>query len=196
MTTSSFISQGTSHSIRFQIRKRRLCTLIRNYGDSEEIDLTTKGGRISARVEYREDLQSFLGILNSDGKWNGRFIKQLRKEKIVIIITRGKISRQRMSQVAKLLQGDSDILLEGGKRRKSKTEGSQFQIKLILSSKLEVSGVVKHRSSRHYTSIELSPSGRWNAKGWVRLTGGRFLFSADMGKCQTSFEGTPRFIPK
>jgi len=196
LTTSSFISQGTSHSIRFQIKKRRLYTFIRNFGDRGEIDLTTKGGRISARVEYRGDLQSFLGILNPDGKWNGKLAKQVDKEKITLFMRRGKISHQRMIQASKILHDSSGVLLEGGKRRKPKTEESQFQIKLILSSKLEVSGVVKHRSIRHYTRIELSPSGRWNAKGWVGLTGGRFLFSAEIGKCETSFEGTPRFVPK
>jgi hypothetical protein len=47
-----------------------------------------------------------------------------------------------------------------------------------------------------YTRIELISGGRWNAKGWAKLTGGRFLFSAEAGKCQTRFEGTPRFVPK
>jgi hypothetical protein len=149
----SFMSQGTSHSIKFQIRKRRLCTFIRNFGDDGEVNLTIKGGKISARVEYLGSLQSFLGILGADGKWNGRLGRQVRKEKITLFIRRGKISRRRMSQVSKFLQGDSNILLERGKRRKSKTADSQFEIKLMLSPKLEVSGFIKHKSGRHYTSV-------------------------------------------
>jgi len=189
-------SEATCNSIKFQIRKRRLCTFIRNFGDDGKISLGIKGGKISARVEYLGRSQSFLGILNPDGKWNGKLTKQLRKEKITLSIRRGKISRRRMSQVSKLLQGDSNILLKRGKRRKSETGGPKFEIKLKLSPKLEVSGFVKHRSGRHYTTIELSPGGRWNTQGWVKLTGGRFLFSAEIGKCQTRFEGTPRFVPK
>ena len=199
MPAFSFMSQGTSYSIRFQMRKRRLCTFIRNFGDDGEVNLTIKGGKISARVEYLGNLRSFLGILGSDGKWNGKLIKQLRKEKITLFIRRGKISRRRMSQVSKILQGGSDILLDGGKSkgsRKSKREDSQFQIKFTLSPKLEVSGFIKHKSGKHYTRIQLIPGGRWNAKGWVKLTGGRFLFSAEIGKCQTHFEGTPRFLSR
>jgi hypothetical protein len=188
------MSEGTSHSIRFQIRKRRLYTFIRNFGDGGEIDLTIKERRISAKVEYLGNLEAFWGILNSDGKWNGKVVKQINKEKIALLMRGGKISHQRMSRASKFLEDDSGNLLEGGKRRKSKTEDSQFRIKLTLSAKLEVSGVVKHRSNRHHTRIELSPGGRWNAKGWIRLTGGRFLFSTEMGKCQTSFEGTPLFV--
>jgi hypothetical protein len=196
LTTSSFLSEGTSHSIRFQITKRRLYTFIRNFGDRGEIDLTIKGGNISGRVEYLGNLEAFWGILNPDGKWNGKLVKQIGKEKITLFIRKGKISHQRMSQVSKILHGGSEIILEGSKRRKSKTKDSQFQIKLTLSPNLEVSGFVKHRSGMHYTRIELQPSGRWNAKGWVGLTGGRFLFSAEIGRCETSFEGTPRFVPK
>jgi hypothetical protein len=188
--------QDTSHSIKFQIRKRRLCTLIRNFGNAGEINLMIKGGKISARVEYVENLQSFSGILDTDGKWNGKLIKQLRKEKIVLFIRRSKISQGRMSEVSKALPGGSDILFEGGKRRKSKREDSQFKIRLTLSPKHEVSGIISHKSTRHYTSIELAPAGRWNAKGWIKLTGGRFLFSAELGKCKTGFEGTPRFVPR
>ncbi len=193
---SSFTSQGTSHSIKFQIKKLRLSIFIRNFGNDGEIDQTIKGGKISARVEYLGRLQSFLGILNPDGKWNGKLVRQLNKEKATILIRRGKIGHQRVSQASKFLHDDSGILLEDGKRKKSKTKDSQFQIKLTLSPKLEVSGLVRHRSGRHYTRIELSPGGRWNAKGWVGLTGGRFLFSAEIGKCETSFEGTPRFVAK
>lgn len=196
MTISFFTSQGTSHSIRFQIKKLRLSTFIRNFGNDGEIDLTIKGGKISARVEYQGGLQCFLGILNPDGKWNGKVVKQVDKEKIVVFIRRGKISHQRMSRASKILHCHSGILLEGVKGRKPKTKDSQFQIRLTLSPKLEVSGLVKHRSGRHYTRIGLGKGGRWNAKGWVRLTDGRFLFSAEMGRCQTSFEGTPRFVPK
>lgn len=194
MTTSCFINLGTSHSIRFLIMKRRLCTFIKNFGDSGEIDLTIQGGRISARVEYLGSLHSFCGILNSDGKWNGKVVKQVDREKIPLFIRRGKISHQRMSQASKFLHDDSGILLEGSKRKKAKPEESQFQIRLTLSPKLEIYGFVKHRSSRHYTRIELGKGGRWNAKGWVTLTGGRFLFSAEAGKCQSFFEGTPRFV--
>lgn len=189
-------SEATCHSIKFQIRKRRLCTFIRNFGDDGAISLTIKGRKISARVEYLGRSQSFLGILNPDGKWNGKLTKQLRKEKITLFIRRGTISRRRMSQVSKFLQGDSSILLERDKRRKSKTADSQFEIKLMLSPKLEVSGFIEHKSGGHSTRIELSPGGRWSAKGWVKLTGGRFLFSGEIGKCQTRFEGTPRLVPK
>jgi len=196
LTTSSFLSEGTSHSIRFQITKRRLYTFIRNFGDRGEIDLTIKGGNISGRVEYLGNLEAFWGILNPDGNGNGKLVRQLKKEKVTLLIRRGKIGHQRVSQASKFLHDDSGILLEDGKRKKSKTKDSQFQIKLTLSPKLEVSGLVRHRSGRHYTRIELSPGGRWNAKGWVGLTGGRFLFSAEIGKCQTSFEGTPLFVPK
>lgn len=189
-------SEATCNSIKFQIRERRLCTFIRNFGDHGEISLMIKGGKISARVEYSGRSQSFLGILNPDGKWNGRLTKQLRKEKITLFIRRGKISRKRISQVPKLLQGDSNILLERVSRKKSIRGDSQFKIKLTLSPKSEVAGLIEHKSGRHSTRIELSPGGRWNAKGWVKLTGGRFLFSAEIGKCQTCFEGTPRFVPK
>ena len=189
-------SEATCNSIKFQIRKRRLCTFIRNFGDDGAISLTIKGRKISARVEYLGRSQSFLGILNPDGKWNGKLTKQLRKEKITLFIRRGTISRRRMSQVSKLLQGDSNILLERVKRKKSKRGDSQFEIKLMLSPKLEVSGFIEHKSGRHHTRIELISGGRWNAKGWVKLTGGRFLFSREIGKCQTCFEGTPRFVPK
>jgi len=189
-------SEATCHSIKFQIRKRRLYTFIRNFGDDGEVSLTIKGGKISARVEYLGSSQSFLGILNPDGKWNGKLMKQLKKGKITVSIRRGKISRQRMDQVSKFLRGDSDILLESGRRGKSKRGDSQFKIKLILSAKLEVSGFIRHKSGTHYTRIELSPDGRWDAKGWVKLTAGRFLFSAKTGKCQTHFQGTPRFVPK
>jgi hypothetical protein len=188
-------SEATGHSIKFQIRKRRLSTFIRNFGDDGEVNLTVQGGRISGRVEYFGGLQSFSGILNPDGNWNGKFVRQLKKEKVTLLVRRGKIGHQRVSQASKFLHDDSGVLLEDGKRKKSKTKDSQFQIKLTLSPKLEVSGLVRHRSGRHYTRIELNPGGRWNAKGWVRLTGGRFLFSAERGKCQTSFEGTPRFAP-
>lgn len=142
------------------------------------------------------NLQSFSGILDTDGKWNGKLVKQLRKEKMALFIRRGKIGRGRMSKVSKVLQGGSDILFEGGKRRKSKREDAQFQIKLRVSPKLEVCGFIKHKSGRHYTNIELRPGGRWNVQGWVKLTGGRFLFSAEAGKCQSYFEGMPRFGPK
>jgi hypothetical protein len=196
LTKFSFMSEGTSHSIRFQIRERRLYTFIRNFGEGGEIDLTIKGRKISARVEYLGNLEAFWGILNPDGKWNGKLVKQIGKEKITLFIRKGKISHQRMSQASKFLHDDSGILLEGGKRRKSKTKDSQFQIKLTLSPKLEVSGLVKHRSGRHYTRIELGKDRRWNAKGWARLVGGRFLFSTETGKCQTSFEGAPHFVPK
>ena len=196
LITFSFMSQGTSHSIKFHIRKRRLCTFIRSFGNDGEVNLTIRGGKISARVEYLGSSQSFLGILGADGKWNGRLARQQRKEKITLFIRRGKISRRRMSQVSKLLKGDSNILLERGKRRKSKTADSQFEVKLTLSPKLEVSGFIKHKSGRHHTRIELIPGGRWNVKGWIKLTGGKFLFSAESGKCQTCFEGTPRFGPK
>lgn len=196
MSVLVLTSQDISHSIKFQIRKRRLCTFIRNFGDDGEVNLTIKGGKISARVEYVGNLQSFSGILDTDGKWNDKLVKQLRKEKIALFIRRGKIGRGRMSEISKVLQGGSDILFEGGKRRKSKREGSQFKIKLTLSPKLGVCGFIKHKSGRHYTRIEFSPGGRWNAKGWIKLTGGKFLFSAESGKCQTCFEGTPHFGPK
>ena len=196
MSVLVLTSQAISHFIKFQIRKRRLCTFIRNFGDDGAISLTIKGRKISARVEYLGRSQSFLGILNPDGKWNGKLTKQLRKEKITLFIRRGTISRRRMSQVSKLLQGDSNILLERVKRKKLKTAGSQFKIELTLSPKLEVSGFIEHKSGGHSTRIELSPGRRWNAKGWVKLTGGRFLFSGEIGKCQTRFEGTPRFVPK
>ena len=192
-------SQDISHSIKFQIRKRRLSTFIRSFGNDGEVNLTIKGGKISARVEYVGNLQSFSGILDTDGKWNGKLVKQLRKEKIALFIRRGKISRRGKSQVSKLLQDDSAILLYRVKSktfRESKRKDSQFQIKLTVSPKLEVCGFIKHKSGRHYTRIELSPGGRWNAKGWIKLTGGKFLFSAESGKCQTCFEGTPHFGPK
>ena len=196
MSVLVLTSQATCHSIKFQIRKRRLRTFVRNLGNDGEVDLTIKGGKISAKVEYWGRLQSFLGILNPDGKWNGKIIKQLGKEKITIVLKRGKISRQRMRQVSKLLHGDSNILLGVGKGRKSKTGAPKFEIKLTLSPKLEVSGFIKHKSGGHYTKIELSPGGRWNAKGWSKLTGGKFLFSAEVGKCKSYFEGMPRFDPK
>lgn len=155
-----------------------------------------RGGKISARVKYLGSSQSFWGILGADGKWNGRLVRQQRKEKITLFIRKGKISRRRISQVSKLLKGDSNILLERGKRRKSKTADSQFEVKLTLSPKLEVSGFIKHKSGRHHTRMELIPGGRWNVKGWVKLTDGRFLYSGEIGKCQARFEGTPRFGPK
>ena len=118
---------------------------------------------------------------------------------MTIFIRRGKISPRRTREVSKLLQTDSNILFEGGMSKgsgESGREASRFQIKLILSPQLHVTGFTKHKSSRHFTGIELIRGGRWNTKGWVRLTGGRFLFSAEMGKCRTSFEETPRFVPK
>jgi len=189
-------SQATCHSIEFQIRKRRLCTFIRNLGKNGQVDLTIKGGKISGRAEYWGSLQSFSVIFNPDGKWNGKIIKQLRKQKIAIVLRRGKISRQGMRQVSKLLHGNSEILLEVGKGRKSKKGDSELGIRLMLSLKHEVCGFIKHKSGRHYTKIELSPGGRWNAQGWVRLPGARFLFSAKTGKCETRFEGAPRFATK
>lgn len=196
MSVLILTSEATCHSIKFQIKKRRLCTFVRSFGNDGEVNLTIKGGTISGRVEYLGNLQSFSGILDPDGKWNGKLIKQLGKEKIAIVIRRGKISRQRMSQISKLLQDDSGILLEGGKRRKSKRGDSQFEIKFMVSPKLEICGFIKHKSGGHYIRIEFSPRGRWNARGWVKLTGARFLFSVKIGKCQTRFEGSPCFVPK
>jgi hypothetical protein len=156
-----------------------------------------KEGKMSAKVKYLVDLQqSFLAILRPDGRWNGRLTKQVEKQKVTLYMPKGKISRQRMSQVSEFLQGDSYILLKGAKAERSKRGKLLFQIKLTVSPELEVLGFMTHKSGKHYTRIELCPCGRWNAKGWVGLTGGRFLFSAEIGKCETSFEGTPRFVPK
>lgn len=196
MSVLVLTSEATRHSIEFQIRKRRLCTFVRNLGKNGQVDLTIKGGKISGRAEYWGSLQSFSVILNPDGKWNGKIIKQLRKQKIAIVLRRGKISRQGMRQVSKLLHGNSEILLEVGKGRKSKKGDSELGIRLMLSLKHEVCGFIKHKSGKHYTKIELSPGGRWNAQGWVRLAGGRFLFSAETGKCETRFQGAPRFATK
>jgi hypothetical protein len=193
LTMSSFVIQGTSHSIKFQIKKLRLSTFIKNFGYDGEVDLKIKEGKISARVEYLGDLEAFWGILNSNGRWNGKLTKQIGKKKTALFMQSGKISHHRMSQVSRLWEGNSETLIESEKKEKPRTKDSRFQIKLGLSPKLEVSGFILHRSGRHYTRIELRPGGRWNAKGWVRLTGGRFLFSAEIGKCQTSFEGMPRF---
>jgi hypothetical protein len=187
-------SEADSRSIEFQIRKRRLSTYIRSFGDDGQVHLRIKGGRISARVEYWGGLQSFSGTLNTDGKWNGKLTKQLRRERITFLIRKGKIGRRRMNQVSEFLQGDSRILLEGTKTKESKRKDAQFEIKLKVSSELEVYGLVKHKSGSHYTRIELGPGGRWNAEGWVKLTGGKFLFSAERGKCQTRFEGAPRLV--
>lgn len=196
MSVLVLTSQATCHSIEFQIRKRRLCTFIRNLGKNGQVDLTIKGGKISGRAEYWGSLQSLSVILNPDGKWNGKILKQLRKEKIAIVLRRGKISRQGMRQVSKLLHGDSNILLEVGNGRKSKRGDSELEIRLMLFPKHEVCGFIRHKSGKHYTKIELSPGGRWNAQGWVRLAGGRFLFSAQTGKCETRLEGAPRFATK
>jgi hypothetical protein len=134
--------------------------------------------------------------LNSNGRWKGKLKKRIGKKKTALFMGSGKISRHRMSQVARFLEGNSETLIESEKKEKPRTKDSRFQIKLTLSRKFEVSVFIKHRSGTHYTRIELGPNGRWNAKGWVKLTGGRFSFSAEMGRCQASFEGMPRFVPK
>jgi hypothetical protein len=190
-------TEASNHSIEFQIRKRRLCTSIRNLGDDGEVKLTIKGRKISARVEHWGGLQSFSATLNTDGTWNGKLIRPLKKERIKLLVRGGKTSRRKMNQLSRFLPYDSGILL-GSARTKASNEpkglDSQFRIKLTVSPELEVRGLIKHKSGRHYTRIELTPGGRWNTQGWVKLTGGRFLFSAEAGKCRSRFEGTPRHV--
>jgi len=188
--------EATCHRIRFQIRKRRLCTLIRNFGNDGEVNLTIKAGKISARVAYLGKTQSFWAVLHPDGRWNGRLVSREKKKGGALFIRRGKISPQRMSQVLELLQHNSGILPETDKRGHSERGDYQFKVKLMISRELEVFGFIKHKSGRHYTSIGLDRGGRWDAKGWVKLTGATFLYSAEAGRCQNYFRGKPRFVPK
>ena len=52
MSVLVLTSQTTYHSIKFQIKKRRLCTFLRSLGNDGYVNLTIKGGKISARVAY------------------------------------------------------------------------------------------------------------------------------------------------
>jgi hypothetical protein len=190
-------SEADHHSIQFQIKKRRLSTFLRSFGDEGKVNLKIKGGKISGRVEFREGLQSFSADLGTDGKWNGKLKKRLGKEIITFLVKKGKISHRRINLVSKLLPGNSDVLIFGGKSRasgESTSKDSQFQIKLRVSPDLELYGFIKHKSGMNYTKIELRPEGKWNAQGWVKLTGGKFLFSAETGKCEHRFEGRPRLV--
>lgn len=156
MSVFVLTSEATCHRIRFQIRRRRLCTLIRNFGNDGEVNLTIKAGKISARVEYLGKMQSFWAVLHPDGRWNGRLVSQVKKQEDALFIRRGKISPQRMSRVSELLQHNSGILLDTDTRGYSERGDYQFKVKLKISRELEVFGFIKHKSNRHYTLIGLN----------------------------------------
>jgi hypothetical protein len=118
------------------------------------------------------------------------------KEKINLLIRRGRVSQRRLRRVADLILDDSGVLLSEGMHRnpkKSKRKTCRFENRLAVSPKFEVCGFIEHKSRSHHIRMEFVPRGKWNAQGFVKLKGGKFVFSARNGKCQSGFEGEPKF---
>jgi hypothetical protein len=191
-----YAREGCCYAINFRIRNRRLTTSVRSFGNGDDLQLTIRGKKIFGRVDHLGDLQSFSGILKAEGRWNGRFSKQLLKEKVNLLIRRGRVSHRRLRRVAEVILDDSGVMLSEGINRnlgETKRRISRFQTRLAVSLKSEVCGTIEHKSRSHHIRIEFVPSGKWNAKGEVILKGGKFVFSAKSGECQSRFEGEPQF---
>jgi hypothetical protein len=191
-----YTREGCCYAINFRIRNRRLTTSVRSFGNGDDLQLTIRGKKIFGRVDHLGALQSFSGVLKSEGRWNGRFSKQMLKEKVNLLIRRGRVSHRRMRRVADLILDDYGVMLSEGMNRnskESKRRACRFQSRLTISPKSEVCGFLEHKSRNHYIRIEFVPGGKWNAKGGVTLKGGKFVFSAKSGKCQSRFEGEPQF---
>ena len=187
-------SETDGCSISLRISKGRLSGFVRNFGNGGDIKLSIKAGKISARVDYLGDVRSFYGILHADGRWNGKLTRQLAEEKMTFLIKGGKTSPRVLSRLSRPLLNDPGVLLSQGKSeasRKAKGRDYQFYIGLKVFPRSEVCGLIKHKSRKNYTRIELIPGGKWNAQGWVKLTGGKFVFSAQAGRCRSRFEGKP-----
>lgn len=190
-----YAREGSCYAINFRIRNRRLTTSVRSFGNGDDLQLTIRGKKIFGRVDHLGALQSFSGILKAEGRWNGRFSKQLFKEKVNLLIRRGKVSHRRLRRVADLILDNSGVMLWEGINRNSKESKRRvcrFQPRLAVSAKSEVCGFIEHKSRSHHIRIEFVPGGKWNAKGGVILKGGKFVFSAKSGKCQSRFEGEPK----
>jgi hypothetical protein len=117
---------------------------------------------------------------------------------VTVSIKKSKISPRRTGELLEILQGASKVIIDqsrGKGTRKSKKNGFLFRTEVKFSPADAVLGSIKHTSARHHTRIDLNPDGTWNARGWNRLIGGKFLFSAEKGKCNFDFEGSPLLIP-
>lgn len=192
------VHRGDFYLIKFQIRNFRLSISIQNFAEDGGIKLTIERGRIFGKAQCSNGLLFHSAILKADGQWSGRLDRQTKKRKVTVSIKKSNVNSRRAGELSGILQGGSKVIIDqsrGKGTRKSKKNGFLFRTEVKFSPADAVLGSIKHTSARHHTRIDLNPDGTWNARGWIRLIGGKFLFSAEKGKCKFDFKGLPLLIP-